>query len=402
MSLAVLSSAYPVLSETFVYREAQALAARGHGVVTVALRRPPREATARGVPPAELAVYGRGTLAAAAREALAHPARTLRTLGTAAADALAPGEPMRAADRLKLLAQAGVALGVAHELRRRGVSHVHCHFAHAPASVGMYAATQLGAGFSFVGHANDLFERRALLGKKLARADFVSCISRFHRDLYRELVPGGADRYVVVRCGVDAARWSARAPRPEPGRLHVVTVARLVAKKGIDTLIRAVALAPELTLTVCGDGPEAGALESLAGELGLGERVRFLGALDNDRVREEMAAADVFALPCRVDARGDRDGIPVVLMEAMALGLPVVAGDLPAIRELVAHEDTGLLAPPDDVQAFAGLLQRLARDPALLERLSRQGRAHIEAEFSQEVNVARLERALEAARRPPR
>ena len=158
-------------------------------------------------------VYGSGraaTLAGAAAELLTHPLRSAATLAAAAGDAIRPGEATGVAARVKTLGQALAGLGLARRLRRARVRHVHCHFAHAPASVGMYAAVQLGVPFSFTGHANDLFQRRAGLRAKLRRAAFVACISRWHRSFYESIFPDGSDKYAVVRCGVDVEGWTPR------------------------------------------------------------------------------------------------------------------------------------------------------------------------------------------------
>jgi glycosyltransferase involved in cell wall biosynthesis len=398
---ALVAPRYPVTSETFVYRDVRGLRRAGLEVVVAALRGDADaiEDPDGAVEPADLAVYEARTFRAAAAEILSHPWRSLRTLGRALADAVAPGEAAGAATRLKLPFQALVALGLARRLRAAGVERVHAHFAHASATIAMYAAAQLGLPFSFTGHANDLFQRRSLLGLKLRRAAFVACISEWHRELYSAVAPADGGRRPVVRCGVDTRAWTPRTEGP-PGTL--LFVGRLVEKKGLDTLIRALARmeAPLYRLRVVGDGPMRGSWETLAQDLGVAPRIEWLGARGNADVLRELRAAELFVLPCRPDAAGDRDGLPVVLMEAMAAGVPVVAGDLPAIRELVEDGVTGRLVPGGDVGRLAETLAELAGDPAGRERLSRAGRARVCAEFSMEANAARLAKALREATRP--
>ncbi|MGH0028190.1 MAG: glycosyltransferase family 4 protein [Myxococcota bacterium] len=397
--VAVVASRYPKLSETFVYREVAALRARGRPVRTVTLRAPDAggdgDAALLGdVGPADVVVYAPGIATRGLRELLRHPLRGLGTLALAVRDALAPGEPLSLRGRAALLVQAWAGLALADDLRTHGIGHLHCHFAHAPTGVGLYAARQIGGRFSFVGHANDLFRNRSLLRRKLARAAFVSCISQWHRDWYAGLVPSCAPRLHVVRCGVEPGEF-APGDAPADGPLRVLSVARLVPKKGIDLLVRALAESDlDWRLDVVGDGPERASLEALARELGVGDRVTLHGPLPNDRVAACMREADLFALPCRVDAGGDRDGIPVVLMEAMATGLPVVAGDLPTLRDLVRPDETGLLTPPGEVSPLREALRRLAGDAALRERLARAGRRHVEEEFSLAANAARLDAQL--------
>lgn len=405
--IAYLAPVFPARSETFVYREVRALRARGWTVATASLAAPEPAVAAElaDVAGGTRVVY-RGWLATAAAELVAHPLRGLGTLATATGDAVAPGERLALKARLKLLAQAAAGLSLARRLRGPGVEHLHCHFAHAPASVGMYAAMQLGIPFSFTGHANDLFQRRVLLRRKLRRAAFVGCISEWHRELYERIEPDSGGKYRILRCGVDVGAWEPRAEGQgahTDGTLRVLTVCRLVEKKGIDTLVSAVGRlvrdGRRVRLTVAGDGPLQGSLTRLAEAEGCGGAVEWLGAVSNERVRGLMASADVFALPCRTDAQGDRDGIPVVLMEAMACGVPVVAGDLPAVRELVGDGATGVLVPGGDAGALAGRLERLEGVPEERARLGAAGRARVISEFALDVNIDRLEGALDFARR---
>ncbi|MCG8591472.1 MAG: glycosyltransferase family 4 protein [Proteobacteria bacterium] len=407
--IAILAPIYPAVSETFVYREAEGLRQRGFEVLPVSLYEIDAARKATDVPGPALTLLGPGaarTLGRAVVEIARHPVRSSLTLGRALCDVAWPGESLGARKRLLLWLQAWLALGLARWLRRQGVDHLHAHFANGPATVGMYAALQAGIPFSFVGHANDLFDRRTLLVRKLERAQFVSCISHWHRGWYREQVPGDDDRYPVIRCGVDPGAWSPRGVEPEAGRpFSVLAVARLIPKKGIDTLIRALARTLEndeldWRLVIAGDGYERAALEALVEALGVRRRVRFEGSVPNARVRELMAEADLLGLPCRTDALGDRDGVPVVLMEAMAAGLPVVVGDLPAVRELVEDGETGRVVAPDDVPALARVLVQLCENPAEARRLAAAGRRRVEDEFSAAPNIDRLAVALQRAGRP--
>jgi glycosyltransferase involved in cell wall biosynthesis len=404
-TILVVTSQYPVRSETFVYREVQGLRRSGCRVIVVSLY-PPGEKVqdAQGpIDPPEFSLYGAEhwtSLAAAAVEMFLHPIRSVRTLTRALVDALAPGESVPLGTRLKLLPQALFALGLVRRAEGKSVGHIHCQFAHAPTTIGMYAALHRGVPFSFVGHANDLFQRRALLRRKLQRATFVSCISGWHREFYGAIEPAAVSRCRVIRCGVDTTTWGEgrEADSADRGR-NLLTVGRLVEKKGIDTLIRALALLQQSdgggwSLQVVGDGPFRASWESLAAELGCATRVEWLGAKDNEEVRRLMGRAGVFVLPCRADSQGDRDGIPVVLMEAMASGLPAVAGDLPAIRELVEDGVTGRLVEGGSSDQLARVLRELAEDAPLRRRLAQEGRRRVEAEFSLSENVQRLKSAI--------
>jgi glycosyltransferase involved in cell wall biosynthesis len=402
--IAYIAGTFPGRSETFVYREVRGLRALGWDVRTVSLNEPKE----RGLPDfadlesSTIYVYGTGrggTIGAAIAEIATRPIRATGTMLRALGDAIRPGESMAAGTRAKLIAQAFASLGLAWRLRRAGVQHLHCHFAHSPATVGMYAARQLGVPFSFTGHANDLFQRRALLAKKLERAAFVACISEWHREFYQSIVPQRLDHFHVIRCGVDVDSWT---PKSDAGReiasnepVRVLTVCRLVEKKGVDTLIRGLAEFGKRTsrswhLTIAGDGPERASLEALAAELRCADSIAFLGPVDNERVRGLLSRADLFALPCREDRSGDRDGIPVVFMEAMACGVPVVSGDLPAIRELVRPNDTGVLVDGTQPKELAIEVDRLVAAPQTREILARNARQHVSREFSMAANLERL------------
>lgn len=400
--IGLIAARYASRTETFVYREVEGLRREGFSVVVASLR--PGTGGVPGVEPADLVLYGPGlgrSILGALVELLSHPRRAARTLLGALGDAIAPGEPTPARVRARLPFQAFFALALARALRRRSAGHVHCHFAHSPATAGMYAARQMGILFSFVGHANDLFRRPALLRRKLQRAAFVSCISEWHGRFYRDLEPTVGPRCRVIRCGVDTSSWAPRNGSSRRGEgPSLLTVARLVEKKGIDTLLRALGILVKegetlWSLAVVGDGPLRERLEVLAREEGCAGVVRWLGPQDNERVRALMAEAEIFVLPCRTDAEGDRDGIPVVLMEAMASGLPVVAGRLPAIAELVQDGATGRLVDGDRPDQLAEVLRELARRPGERERLAAAARRRVMDEFSLQENAQRLRRALE-------
>ena len=155
-----------------------------------------------------------------------------------------------------------------------------------------------------------------------------------------------------------------------------------------------------MEVVVAGDGPESDKLKSLASALRIADRCKFLGAVSNDHVRKLLMQADYFVLPCRTDSAGDRDGIPVVLMEAMACGVPVISGDLPAIRELIAHGESGMLVDGNDATDVANAIQELERDAKLRMCVAEGGRKRVETEFSLEENVSRLEKLLNVAWAP--
>ena len=396
----------PKRSETFVYREVLGL--RGRGVrVSVASVHPPErdlgDPRLDALADEAMVVYGhgkRGKLAvyrdATRQSLLRFPA------------GLAEVPPGYWAKHV-LQWDAGYAL--AYRLRQRfrgdaGITHIHAHMAHVPTTIAMACAKALGVPFSFTGHAADLFRDRSALRTKLRRAAFVSCISEWHRDFYLELVPGLEDaKLPVIRCGVDLDEFSPVDPSDTPGG-SILAVGRLVPKKGFDVLIEAVAklaathASGGVRLALVGDGPEKANLKALGAKFNVADRIDFVGAKSNAEVRELMGRAALFVLPCREAADGDRDGIPVVLMEAMARRVCVVSGDLPTIRELVADNETGRMVEPGSADKLADAVGGLLSDAAQRERLAEAGRARVAEEFSLSVTLDRLQAAFAAAAAP--
>ncbi|MEM9165719.1 MAG: glycosyltransferase family 4 protein [Planctomycetota bacterium] len=393
----------PRLSETFVTREIQGVRRLGIGVVTASVHDPAKgfvDEDLRRMASSVVRIYGPGAkrLVADVFGAFrSKPLRTLGTLMTGLGDALT-GSNMTVSRRGKTLWQCMAGVALAHRVRGRAPTHVHAHFAHVPTTIAMHCARQLGVGFSFTGHANDLFRERTLLEQKLRRAEFVSCISGWHRAWYREVESVADRRAPIIRCGVPTDHFK---PGSSPDPKLIAAVGRLVEKKGFATLIEACGMLRDKGIVfrceIVGDGPEAPALGAQIERLGLVGLVGLIGARPNEQVLALVRRAAVFCLPCQDDRDGDRDGIPVALMEAMACGVATVSGDLPAIRELIDDGETGRLVPPGDAQALAEVLESLLRDPASRSDLGARSRAWIEQEFSLDTNAQRLADAFEQA-----
>ena len=404
-SLLYIASNLPSLSETFVYGELFRLRERGIHALAASVHPPERDlghALLDALADEAIPVYGGGVLHPlkdALLEALTRPGRAARTAGRALVDVL--GSPdVTLGCRPKVIWQMLAALALARRTRSLSVSHIHAHMAHVPTTIAMYAARQLGITFSFTGHANDLFRQRTLLGEKLRRASFVACISNWHRCFYQQVVALPDERLPIVRCGVEVPAVRRQEPDLTSPPL-ILSVGRLVPKKGFDVLIHSVAelLAggQRLKCQIVGGGPQQAELHALIHKLGVQESVALLGPRANTEVKERCANADLFVLPCRVDPGGDRDGIPVVLMEAMAAGVCVISGDLPAIRELVRHGETGLLAPPGHVPGLTAAIRTLLDNSELRRQLGARGRDWVHSEFSARQNIDRLLAAFEAS-----
>jgi len=397
MKVLYLSSVLPKRSETFVYKELLGLRRLGVDVAAASLYAPEANLGEKELEhlAAEVVTVYPGGMGRLLRDAAAwffrHPLRAGATLALAKWDALAARD-LRLKDRPKVVIQGLAGLALARRVEAAGITHVHVHMAHAAATVGMYAARALGVPFSFTGHAADLFRERCLLAAKLRRAAFVACISEWHRGWYRTIVDRPDGEYPVIRCGVDVPPEP--TPPSAPRELRLAGLGRLVPKKGFDILIEACRrlsdAGEKFSFAIAGDGPELDRLKSLAAGL----PVRFPGAVANRDVPALLAETDLFVLPCRVSGDGDRDGIPVVLMEAMAQGVCAVSGDLPTIRELIRDGESGCLVAPGDPAALADCLSRLAAGPELRHRLAAGGRRRVEEEFSSQKNLDRMLGAL--------
>ena len=359
--VAYLVSRYPAVSHTFIRREIAELRSRGLRIDTFSLRREPREAlryeedqreqdATFHILPASLS----GT-AGALFSTLRRPARWLRTLYTALSL-----RPPGARSLLWACFYFAEAMILVREFEKRGIAHLHSHFADSGSFVGLLACRYLGLGWSVTLHGASDFDNPGLrrLDRKIEFASFVACVSDYGRaQAMRASSPAHWGKLCVARCGLDLSKLSNEPFRRQPLRLRVLCVARLSPEKALPGLVEAFAAAVDsgldAELCLVGDGPERERIEDHIGVLGLGDRCRLTGALGEAEVAKEYAEADVFALPSFME------GLPVVLMEAMAAGLPVIAPRLTGIPELVIDEETGLLFTPGRWDQLATALARL-------------------------------------------
>jgi glycosyltransferase involved in cell wall biosynthesis len=335
------------------------------------------------------------------RVARRHPLRLARTAGWAAAQAWRDRRGWR--PRAVYLKEWMRAAAVADELSRgEPVTHIHAHFAHRTTTVAWWAAHLVDLPFSFTGHAKDIYQTnqnpKGLLARKMRAAEFVVTCTDANRQHLEAIAPGAPVHVMYHGLNADFARLLADAPPVgRPDRLRIISVGRLVDKKGFDVLIDAIALLAErgvdVTAAIAGEPGdcEAGIRQRVT-SAGLDDRVEFLGTLSQADLFAEYRRSSVFALACRITGDGDRDGIPNVLMEAMAAELPVVSTAVSGIPELVESDVNGLLVPPEDAEALADAIWRLAKDPALAHRLAQAGARTIAEHFDGEALARQMSR----------
>lgn len=370
--LALVVDQFPELSETFIAEEARALRELGHPVRVEARTHAahPNPAAAADIPFAVAADDGiTRKLVDVAWLTLRHPLRCARDL--LGRRRWRREEPLRS---LRSLAPS------ARRVARAGETHLHAHFAAGAALDALRLGDLLGLPYSVMAHAYDIFREPSNLREKLARARFAAGVANSTVAHLRGVV-GSADaiRIQKLTVGIDPNRFRRSAPQRE-GRL-VAAIGRLVEKKGFAHLIDAVALlersSPLERLVVLGDGPLADSLRSQAEGLGVGDRVDWLGARPPGEVRRLLERVDLLAMPCVVARDGDRDGSPVVVKEALAMEVPVVASDGFGMEEVVRPE-WGRLVPAGDAAALAAAIEEvLTLPPERRREMGRAGRAWV-------------------------
>ncbi len=391
--IAYILKMYPRFSETFIVNEILELERQGVDVRIYSLRKPDD-----GRFHASLARVRANVIYApqypqmepdrilAAHKALqaAFPARyrRVRALVEAKGHAYA----------VKRFLQAGY---IAEHLRRHPVDGIHAHFASSATRVANLVHHLIGLPYSFTAHAKDIFHESVKpesLRAKIRDARFVVTVSRFNQRYLQDLAQGDGE----IRClynGIDLARF--RPGRPEQRRDNrILAVGRLVEKKGFGDLIQACGLLARQGLDfhcqIIGKGPLREELNCQIQELGLADRVKLVGPRPQDGVLKAYRQAALFALPCIVGQDGNRDGLPTVLLEAMATGLPVISTELTGVPEIIDQDRNGLLVPPGDVPALAQALAQLLTNPERRRAMGIAARAKVEQEFDVRRNVAQL------------
>jgi glycosyltransferase involved in cell wall biosynthesis len=293
----------------------------------------------------------------------------------------------------------------AYEMERRAVVHVHAQFANHPAVAALIVHRLTGVPFSFTARGSDIHVDRRMLKEKLCASAFAITVSAFNKQLMTHECGGELGEKVhVVYGGVDT-RVLTPAPRNESDSMfRVLCVARFEEVKGHVHLVEACRLLRDRGETfechLIGDGPLRRKIETQIARAGMSDRIISHGPRAYREIVEQLSRASVVVLATVHASNGKREGIPNVLKEAMACGLPVVGSTISGIPELVDDGRSGLLVPPGDSVALADALERLKRDPTLRRRMGEAGRAKIEEQFSLEKSTARRAALFLGASRP--
>ncbi|MFN0085248.1 MAG: glycosyltransferase [Blastocatellia bacterium] len=392
--LAYLVSRYPAVSHTFILREVLQLRAQGFDLHVASINstdRPPEQLTAEERAEAAATYYVKAHGAAGAIPA---------HLAAFASGPLAYLRGLVFAMRLGGSDLRGLVYGlfyfveavmIGRWMRSRGANHLHVHFATPAAHVALIATRIFPITYSITVHGPDEFYdvSQYRLAEKIHGASFICTIGAFARSQLMKLSPVSEwGKYEVSPLGVDPAAFSPRPFRDEPETFELICVGRLVPAKGQHILIDAVHLLAgqerRIRLRLVGDGPDRASLEAQVKRLGLGDRVLFEGAVNQDRIRDLYRRADLFVLASFAE------GIPVVLMEAMAMEIPCVTTFITGIPELIRDQVDGLLVAPSGVEELAGAIGRLMDDAELRRRLGAQGRLRVMDRYDLNRNSMRL------------
>lgn len=377
---------YPKLAQTFIAGEIEAVERAGVAVRVFAMNAPDAGELAR---PGAAAKAARATflkpalgraVAVLLQATLRHPFAMVGVWRQTVASG--GGDPRRVLRRLAHLAQAAL---VAREAWREGIDRLHAHFGLAPATIAWLATAIARAegrsaarfGFTIHGFHDFVDPAESALDRKARDAAQVLCISDFTRSqLCLTTDPAWWPRFHVARCGVDTAAFAYRDPPPPGPRLRIMALGRLSPEKGFAVLVEAMALlrdrGVDADLRIVGDGPTRGELGRQISALGLGDSITLTGELPPAEVSRELAASDMFCMA------SFSEGLPISIMEAMAVGVPVVSTWIAGIPELARQGETALTVPPADAEALAAAIGRLAGDERLRTDLARAGRALVE------------------------
>ncbi len=394
-TIGYITQSFPGLTTTFIYREVFALREAGFDVNTFAIRKPDIKG---------LSEESRSLMASTHYALPLRPlhfikahlktifTRPIKYFSTFFMLMTMPGESLT--NRRRTFFHFMEAIYLLPYAQASGIGHIHAHFSVNAATVALVFSRMIGISFSFTVH-NNFFTDRIVLREKLNQARFIVSISEFSKQYLLDLFPEDdiADKFEIVHCGVSPEKFDQANPPENPERPLIYSVSQVVERKGYPYLIEACKVLKErgcsFKCQIAGDGPELGLLENLISKYELQDDVELLGKVFQEDLISQLNQAHIFALPCITAKNGDMDGVPVVLMESMSMGIPCVSTFVSGIPELI-EEGEGLVVQEKDVTAFADALQSLLEDEQLRNKLGKAGQAKVQADYNIESNVARL------------
>ena len=300
-----------------------------------------------------------------------------------------------------------IAASFARKMQELNVAHVHAHWATHPALAAYVVKLLTGIPYSITTHAHDIQVERTMLEEKVREASFIVTISEYNRRLLKQILGDSLARKIsVIHCGVDPAEWLPPARKLSTNIFNILCIGSLEERKGHRYLLEALSglkkKGVEFECVFAGDGEERGRLEAQRRKLGLTSELKFAGWQPRDRVRALLAMADVMVLPSTISASGKTEGIPVALMDAMAMEVPVISTQVSGIPELIIQEQTGILVPDRSSSALTRALLRIYRDPEFARILGKNGRAKVVKDFNLHESAQALLHLLVPASAEPR
>lgn len=395
MRLAIIVTEFPKTTETFILRDLVEFHKRGHEVRIYHMTSFRSGEVVHGFARETLEwrrsapyILGRKVLGALLRAKFRRPGLFLSTLGTIVR--AFRREPVWLAKTLLITPKC---LAFAEDMSEWGADHVHAEFATHPATCAWIAGRFAGLPYSVSCRAHDIFLTQSLLEAKLGEAAFVRTISEFNRRYLTEKVRASRNKQIAVIHSSVPVETIPALPRPASGPFRIRYLGSLEVRKGVDVLLRSLAAidveAGDWNCEIVGGGPERRKLEEMTAHLRLTGRVRFLGPLPFEKISGVYEDAHVVVVPSIVGPGGRTEGIPNVIMEALAYQRPVVATGVSGIPELIEDGNTGLLVPPGDDAALADALRWVMNNPDESYDMAVRGRSRVEREFNLSINAER-------------
>ncbi len=394
-TIAYVAQFFPLLTETFVYREVEALTEKGFDVITLSNRTP------------EISKLSEESIGFMDKTEYVFPIKHIafliahlyfifrfprRYFGTLFYLSTYPGEPI--GNRIRTLGHFGGAVYLAYRIRKRGVTHIHAHFAVNAATIGLSISRLLNIGYSLTVH-NNIFTDRLVLRPKLEAATFIISISEYSKQFLLEYapdVPRLARKIHIVHCGISAESFHRSDPNlvglglGNPDTPHLVSLSSFAERKGMPVLVEACNILSQrgfrFRCTIAGSGPDYDLVKDMVNRYQLDDVVKLPGRFFQEDIHGYLNDASIFALACITAENGDIDGIPVALMESMAMQVPTVSTTVSGIPELIENGVSGLLVDEQNAPALADAIAKLLLDNELAQKLADAGRRKVIKDFN--------------------